>query len=329
MADRNWFSKALMAAVISLSVSAAAFTAQPQPTTPAAPSASAKPVVTILETGTNPQPLRYKFAADTKHHFSMVTNMAIEGQQDPLPALAQTMPTMIHDFETTIRSVDEQGSATMDTVITAIRVENTPGSQPGMDIMLRQQLNPLVGLQMTHTISARGELLNFSLADPSKLEGPMGEIIQQFTDTLESTTVFLPEEPLGRNAVWKIEQNTDSFGIKSKLISRNTITARQGDLVTIASDAAVTADPQTLNNPDLPPGITVALESLDSSIKTQFVLDLTKPCFTGTVNSTVTIRSTMTQNGQSIKMLQSVKSDIRVSEKAAPPPTPPTPATPE
>lgn len=317
MTDKKWFSKALLATAIGISVSSTALIAQPtggeRPADRERPDTS-KPVVTVTERGSNAKALRYRFSPGSETEFRIVNSMSIEGQQGQADPMSQTLPTISQGVTLTISSVEEDGTAKVSAVIKTVGVDAAPGSQPGMDGMLRQQLAPLVGTEATYTVSNRGEVSDLTLANPAILQSQLGQFAEQFMQNIESAVILLPEEAVGSNGKWTVATDMEMFAIKAKQTADFSVTNMSDDRATIDYRMRINAGEQKIDDPNLQPGMEASLEGLDGSFNGQYTVDLTSPIAKGTVTSTMTIRTKVNQMGQEMRMRQTVNSTVAVTD---------------
>lgn len=318
MTAKKWINSTLFAAALGVALSSAALIAQPtdgqESNQTERLGTSTKPVITITESGTNARQLRYSLSPGSEAEFRIVNTMSIEGQQGEGQAMSQSMPTISQGVLATVESVSEDGVAKIKAVMKSIDVDAGPGTQQAMVAMFRQQLRPLVGLEVTYQFSERGEVSELKLSDPSIMQGQLGQFAEQFMQNIQSAAVVLPEGPVGNNGQWIVSSESEMFAIKAKQEAEFTVASMSENGATVDYSMKVTADPQRINDPSLPPGMEAELEAFDSNFNGQYTIDLSKPVAKGTVTSTMTIRTKVNQMGQEMRMRQTVSSTVAVTD---------------
>jgi hypothetical protein len=104
------------------------------------------------------------------------------------------------------------------------------------------------------------------------------------------------------------------FAIKAKQNAEFTITNINDGNATVDYAMRVNAEPQPIEDPSLPPGVEARLEAFDSAFDGRYTIDLSSPIAKGTVTSSMTIKTMINQMGNEIRMTQSVKSTVAVTD---------------
>lgn len=227
------------------------------------PVAVAPPTITLLDPGAEPrQALRFRIAPDLRQsvQFRMVmtTSMSMSGAEAP----ETRMPAVVMTMNVAVKSVADDGDVNYEMTVTDAKVEAGPGDPEELVKALRESIKPVKGLRGVCTVSNRGITRSASIELPGDAANPAA--LQGFREQLDQAMFSLPEEPIGKGARWTVESDGVTQAIRLKQKTTYTLTGIQGDTASFEVVIAQTAGEQELKSPDMPPGASVTLRSLNS-----------------------------------------------------------------
>jgi hypothetical protein len=169
----------------------------------------------------------------------MSTEMTINGQAPPAPKILTIR--MFMDVEVT------EVTATnfrYNFVYNKVTLDESADTPPQLISTLQGSLQSIVGLSGYGVVDARG----FSKEAESKTPPGLAPNLKQLTDgmkqSLHQLTTPLPEEPVGKGAKWKSEQNLIMNGMSIKQSTIFTPLSREGNQITISTQLVQTAPEQ-------------------------------------------------------------------------------------
>ena len=232
--------------------------------------AKPEPRVEIIDPGSDDrQVLRYtpktgaSFTMKMKMQMSMAQSM--NGQSMP----AMDMPATNFTARMTVDGVEDG------LISYTMRFDEV--SVDGDDMMAQQMsaaMSGLEGLTGKGALTTRG--LNKSL-DFEGLDGMAPQLSSQ-ANTMKSSigdmSALLPEEPIGQGAVWKVITTLDQNGVVMQQTSTYTLKALKGGVLDLAVSLEQSAEPQDIENDQVPPDMNVRLKSLEGEASGTTKLDL-------------------------------------------------------
>ena len=217
---------------------------------PAAPSSDASPAMqlsydmTLLDPGAEPRaPLRLKPAVGSPQVLDMMMDM---GMHMAVADQVQDMdlPPIVFSMRSTVDGVDKDGSMTVSTVWQGAHVEEGGSAPPEVTDAMMQGFKMIQGLAMTQKLDGTGRLLSM------KLEGePSPEIaaaLNGVQDSMRQSQVYLPAEPVGLGARWKVTVHIVSNGIPVDAATTYTLKDHAGDVLKLGTDIAMTIDTKAM-----------------------------------------------------------------------------------
>lgn len=236
------------------------------------------PVVTLLDPGQEPRrALRFTLTPGATFNsvftMGMDMQMQIEGLTTPP---APKTPPIIMEAEGKIHDVSPTGEADYSLTITRADVQDDPAAPPAVVGAIRSNLKGLEGLSNSATITDRGFVKNAQVSIPPTVPPEIRQVMEGMQQSLSQMTRPLPEEPIGVGARWEVEYLVSQNIMTVKQTAEVTLTALEGDVLTLSVKINQTADPQKINPPGMLPGSSAYLNSFTSSGEGITVLDLNK-----------------------------------------------------
>ncbi len=256
--------------------------------------------VTLLESGAEPRTvLRYKFQANRTERMVMQMDMAVtvevQGLQRPETPLPSTRMTMAIDS----KEVSPEGELHYEFTLEQTEVLSNPGDDPGAINAIKNQMNTMLGVRGSATVSSRG------FSTDVTIDIPRG-VIPQVRQLLFS--VPLPVEPIGKGARWQVTTPIETPAMKLTQIATYTLSEFQGDTVKFDVQIEQSAPPQESRPPGAPPGVTVMMESLSTSGSGTVELQMTDVVPTSTLNLKTT---NVISSGQRVKTTMQIWATIQ------------------
>ena len=204
------------------------------------------PVVTVQDPGEAPRELlRYAFVAGQTQEVVLSLNTSVSQTADGETRSGST-PQIDVTMSATISEVGLDNIITVATSIDDVEVdEDATGGDEVADAV-----EALVGLQMTLTITDRGEVLAADAVIPDDLEETARQLLQQFVDQARSLTVPLPDEEVGLGARWKAVQTPTLSGISIRQTSTYELVERTDEGVELEVTVSQRATRQTITDPN-------------------------------------------------------------------------------
>ncbi|MGP1346970.1 MAG: hypothetical protein ACTS3F_09945 [Phycisphaerales bacterium] len=287
------------------------------PDRPEAPPQQATPVVKLTQPGQNPRTLRYNFTQGHTTQVRIATDTSVEQKQGQMPAMTQTVPTVIQNLSIAVESVNDDGSASMRATLTGIDVKPSEGSAPGVDAMMRQQLETIVGLEITYNISPRGIVSAGKFAEKPRMGGQAASFTSQVLQTIQNAAIVLPEEPVGTGGQWTTTMGNNMFGVETNQVATFSVASLADDNASVSYTMNVTAEPQKLDSEDIPPGAEVSLKQLKGQVLGDFSIILNTPIAIGTSRTNVSTDMEFSGMGNTIPMSQTLKATTTISKPEA------------
>jgi hypothetical protein len=177
-------------------------------------------------------------------------------QTQVMPRMVMTMP---------ITGVQRNGeNLTVNYRIDGMQAEDREGSMPGMAEMLQASLAAVTSLNGSLTIDSRGALIDSSL-DTTGVDPAIATQMESMQNSMQQMTVPLPEAPVGVGAEWTVATVVTASGMTIEQVATYRLTELTAEHAVFAVSIAQTGGNQPLEDPNLPPGVTVTLDSLASA----------------------------------------------------------------
>jgi hypothetical protein len=269
----------------------------------------AETTVKLLDPGAEPRTaLRYRFQANRtdKMIMEMSTAVAMEvgDQKQPDTQMPATRMTMTIDS----REVSPEGDLHYAFELEQIEVLPDSGANPAVVQAMQAQVSKMLGLSGSATVTSRGFARDTEVKLPPGIDPQARQIMDNMKQSLNQMSAPLPEEPVGLGARWQVTVPLDTPMVKLTQIATYTLSEVQGDKVKLDVAIKQSAPPQEVETPGTAPGVTVSLESLDTSGTGTTELPMTNVVPTSNVNLTTT--SVVLANNQRIKTTMRVEMKV-------------------
>jgi hypothetical protein len=227
------------------------------------PAAGQPPIVTLLAPGAEPRKaLRITVASSLRSHMDMemAMSMAMNMAGQEIPATA--VPAIRVGADLNVTNVTPTGDVTYTMAFTGVGLANKEGVDPAVSAVIDSMGKDFASITGTAVVTNRG--INRSVKiDTSKVtNSQFGQMMDSVTNSMNGVSSPLPEEPVGVGARWEVRQTLPSGGITMFQKIEYELTAFDGKSATVKMKIDQTGPPQSMSNPNLPPGATVRVESM-------------------------------------------------------------------
>ncbi len=225
-----------------------------------------KVLVELVDVGKAPlQKLRFvpKKGATVKAVMTLKMSQSMElgGQVQPATAIPAQKITM----EVTVNDVSSDGDISYAFKYTDLDVVEDPANPSPIGNAIRETLKPMIGATGSGVVTSRGIAKKGEMQIPEGLQPQLKAMLEGLKDSLNSLSAPVPEEAVGAGARWRTTQNVSANGMKIKQIAMNEVTKLDSNSCTLKITLTQEAQPQAVKNPALPPGVTMTLDSLDTT----------------------------------------------------------------
>lgn len=274
-----------------------------------------EPVVTLIEAGTDPKPLRLKLTKGQSVTAEMIMKMSmkmdINGMKPPPVALPPTRMLMAMNITD---AVADTYNYTFE--VTEAAPMKADGVQPMVMDAMSKALKNAVGLKGKGTIDNRGMNKGASFDLPPNMDPQTRQLMDGMRDAVGRMSAPLPKEPVGVGGKWKVAQQLSQNGMTLDQTATYTVKAIDGDKLTFDVAVDMNAKPQSVKAPGMPPGATMMLEKMTGNgggttvqSLTSLLPDLAK------VKIDTSMKSTVKAGGQSQKMAMDMTMDVTIQPK--------------
>jgi hypothetical protein len=203
------------------------------------------PEVTVLDRGDGPRTeLRYALTAGDEQLVKMRVLTRIGQQVGDEPARSGSSPAITFDVRTTVDSVAPDGVISAHYVYEAVEVSDASTAD-----RVREQIEPIVGLVGTLTMTDQGQVLTAEVTPPPDADAALTDLIEQLSDQASALTVPLPAAAVGPGARWKATSTATVNGITLQQRSTFDLVSLKGDRVELTNTLVQRARRQTFTDP--------------------------------------------------------------------------------
>lgn len=279
--------------------------------------------VTLIDAGQGSKSeLRYMVEDDayqtSKLSSTMVMTQSMSGMQLP----AQILPEMITPMTVTIKErVD--GDTRYEIESGEVEIVDDGSADPQMLAMMRQMMKGSGGVVTKGVMDARGLHRDMDVQLPGGANPGMEDQLKQSGESAQRMALPFPEEAIGIGAEWLIEEEVSMNGVKIKQSVTCTLKDRYSDMAVIELKIKQSADPQKINNPQMPQ-MTIDLKELAGEGKGEVRVFLKRVLpVKSTMEMQTTMKMSMEMAGQSQEIEQSLAMTVAMESEVVRPATTP------
>ncbi len=252
-------------------------------------SESAQITVTLLESGAEPRTvLRYKFQPNRTERMVMQTDMAMAIEMGALKRPEKQLPSTRMTMAIDSKEVSPEGELHYEFTLEQTEVVPNPGDNPLTINAIRKQMHTMLGVRGSATATSRGFSTDVNINIPRGAGPKVRQLIDDLKQSMTRMLAPLPDEPVGRGAVWQVTTPIETPAMKFTQVATYTLLEIQGDAVKLDVQITQSAPPQESRPIGGAPDATVMLESFDTSGSGTVELQMTNVVPTSTLTLTTT-----------------------------------------
>jgi len=223
---------------------------------------------------------QYKLQVEqgARQTIEMRTEQKMSMTADGVPAPAPATPGVVVTMNVVAEEVEKDGGFWYTATVTKADAEETPGVPPMVLEATRQALAQMKGTVERGYMTARGltDMTKSKMDLPDDADEDMKAMMDQL-GSLSNSGIPLPSSPIGIGAVWEMSNSMDIMGATIDTLARYTLLNVQGDTINVSVTMYQIASNQTMENPQLPPNMTMLIERMFGVTNGTATVDLTRP----------------------------------------------------
>lgn len=222
--------------------------------------------VELVRAGNEPRRLvRFSPEVGTVQTSEMIMEMQQQVSLGGVAMPSQPMPPQKLTLEIKVTDVSSEGDVSFEFKYTDMKVIDDPNNPSPLKATIETMLKPMIGSIGRGVVTNRGLTKSGEYEVPDDLSPQLKQMLAGMKDAMNRLSSPVPEEAIGMGAVWKVSQSIVANGMKLDQTSTHTITNMTDDGFQMSVKLEQQADPQDIENPMLPPGTKLRLDSLESN----------------------------------------------------------------
>jgi hypothetical protein len=232
------------------------------------------PTVEVLEAGKAPlEPLRLAPAAGATQRSAMTVTFAI--QQSGVSSGSVKPPPTKATVETTLQGVTPEGNLQVSFSYPKFEVLKGGEASKSARRRIEQAFAGLAGLSGQLTITPQGVLVDSALNVPPGIDPSVASLVTQLGDQLRTLAIPFPEAAVGVGARWRASTDLSLNGIQANQVYEYTLKKRNGSKIELGVRGTQTAGEQSVELPNIAPGVQLTVQSYKTTFRGQNTVDLT------------------------------------------------------
>jgi hypothetical protein len=232
------------------------------------------PTVEVLEAGKAPlEPLRLAPAAGATQRSAMTVSFAI--QQSGVSSGSVKPPPTKATVETTLQGVTPEGNLQVSFSYPKFEVLKGGEASKSARRRIEQAFAGLAGLSGQLTITPQGVLVDSALNVPPGIDSSVASLVTQLGDQLRTLAIPFPEAAVGVGARWRASTDLSLNGIQANQVYEYTLKKRNGSKIELGVRGTQTAGEQSVELPNIAPGVQLTVQSYKTTFRGQNTVDLT------------------------------------------------------
>jgi len=274
------------------------------------PAPGAAPVFKLLETGKAPRrELRYRLEPGSLHKLVMTLRMSLGVEVDGRGAPVQRAPAMRMVFDCKVTEADERAARFDFGLAEPPELFETEGVAPAVLDPMRKSLASLASIRGHVAMTSRGVVREASIQVGPGLDQGAEQMIQSMRQSMEQTSVPLPEEPVGVGARWKMLHRVQAGGVIVYQVAEFKFIRFEGPVATLAVVFEQFAPRQEMALA-AGAGARAVLTSMQGHGEGHLAVDLTSPVPRSSAEFDTTLR--MNVQGQDRTMQMGIRNRMKV-----------------
>jgi hypothetical protein len=232
------------------------------------------PTVEVLEAGKAPlEPLRLAPAGSASQRSAMTVTFAI--QQSGVSSASVKPPPTKATVETALQGVTPEGNLQVSFSYPSFEVLKGGDASKSSRRRIEQAFAGLKGLSGQLTLTPQGVLVDSALNVPPDVDPSVASLVTQLGDQLRTLAIPFPEAAVGVGARWRASTDLSLNGIEAHQVYEYTLKKRNGSKVELGVRGTQSADPQTVELPNLAQGVQLRVQSYKTTFRGNNSVDLT------------------------------------------------------
>jgi hypothetical protein len=207
------------------------------------------PTVTLLDAGDGPRArLRYDLDVGAEQEIELAVLTRI-GQTVDGDTRNGSSPRVAFTVKLGVTDVAADSVITASYTYESVDVGNGSASDSASEERVRDQVEPLIGLTATFTMTGRGQVLSSDVAVPTDVDPATSVLIEQLAQQAGAIAVPLPARAVGEGARWRASTTFTLSGIELHQQTEYELVANDHGTIEIESRLTQRADHQTYTDP--------------------------------------------------------------------------------
>jgi hypothetical protein len=220
------------------------------------------PGLRVVEAGEEPRAARkYDLKQGRTESLKSIVSSTVTQEVQGQPPQSGAQPGMSFVFAIT-PGAKEGGDTRVKVTFTKVDAQLPPDVDPAQAKQLSQAFKALNGQAASFTLSPRGVLTNFGMADERLGRSELAQVAQQPFDGL---FVAFPEEPIGKGAKWEEVNAARQEGLNATVTTTYTLKDAGPDGLVVGITTTRKAPAQPYPDPRAPKGTTMAVDGVSNA----------------------------------------------------------------
>ena len=282
----------------------------------AAPGKGKAPTVTMIDQGAEPrQQLRFKVAKGDSQKVDMTMRLSMNIDMPGMAIPETKLPATKMVMGVNITDVTESGDARWEMTVLSADVVDDPSVNPMVVSAARDALKGITDFKGWALITNRGFVKEADISIPDGIDAQMKQMMESTRQSLDQLTAPLPEEAVGVGAKWRVEQVISQQGMTIQQEAVYTVTKIEGNRVHAEVKLTQHGDPQKVDMPGMPAGVTADLLKFETTGGGFTKIDLSKVVPpNGEVTADMAMETNIKAQGQTQKMKMQMGMTITMQE---------------
>jgi hypothetical protein len=177
--------------------------------------------------------------------------------------------------ETTLQGVTPEGNLQVSFSYPKFEVLKGGEASKSARRRIEQAFAGLAGLSGQLTITPQGVLVDSALNVPPGIDSSVASLVTQLGDQLRTLAIPFPEAAVGVGARWRASTDLSLNGIQANQVYEYTLKKRNGSKIELGVRGTQTAGEQSVELPNIAPGVQLTVQSYKTTFRGENTVDLT------------------------------------------------------
>ncbi|HEY4402160.1 MAG TPA: hypothetical protein VGO38_09025 [Acidimicrobiia bacterium] len=261
-------------AVAAVVAAGPALAAQPAVARETQATPSPTPTVEVLAPGKAPlEQLRLSPPVGTSQRSSMTVTFTV--QQSGVSSTSVKPPPTKATVATTLQGMTPEGNLQINFSYPSFEILKGGEATKAQRQRIQQAFSGLTGLSGQLTVTPQGVLVDSTLNVPPNLDSSVSSLVTQLGDQLRTLAIPFPDAPVGVGARWRATTALGLNGIQANQVYEYTLKKRTGSRVVLGVRGTQTAGQQTVELPNVAPGVQLQVQSYKTTFRGENTVELT------------------------------------------------------